>query len=271
MRVLLTSLFLFLLACTPRVALAWGFEGHRIICSIAWDEMTDRSRSKVQEILGLKTKEQFAEECTWADVYRRDHPQTSPWHFVNVPAGATRIDLRRDCSGPEGCATAQVELRIKQLRVHDPSIDKAFALRVLLHSLGDEHQPLHVTEANGDKGGNQLHGKFLGKETNFHAVWDSRILAAEDRPWQDEAVDLERKIAPQQRRRWTSGSHVSWADESLAISLDPATQYVGQKNGFDLGEDYQRDHLPVVTEQLSRAGVRLGYLLNDIFAASYRR
>jgi len=52
-----------------------------------------------------------------------------------------------------------------------------------------------------------------------------------------------------------------WANESLAITLDPATQYVGVHH-FDLGADYEKPELPIVNDRLSRAGVRLGNLLN---------
>ena len=200
-------------------------------------------------------------------MYRRSHPKTSPWHFVNVPQGIRTIDLTRDCSGPEGCATSQVELRRRQLKSHDPSIDKVLALRVLLHAVGDEHQPLNVTSENGNRGGNDIKGRFMGREISMHAVWDSALLASAGLPWQDVTKDLEQKITSGERRKWSRGRHVSWANESLAISRDSKTGYDGQKSGFEFSEAYAEENLPVVYDRLSRAGVRLALLLNEIFAA----
>ena len=263
MRVLLTFTLSFFAAFAPTFAFAWGGDGHRIICAIAWDELKARTRHNVEALLNVHTREAFVEECNWADVYRRSHPETSPWHFVNVPTGARTVDLAHDCTGAEGCATSQVELRRRQLRSHDPAIDKTLALRVLLHAVGDEHQPLHVTVENGDRGGKQIKGHFLGREISMHAIWDSALLASAGRSWQDTATDLQQKISVQQRRRWSHDSRLSWANESLAISLDPKTEYDGQKNGFEFSDAYVQANLPVVFDRLSRAGVRLAYLLND--------
>ena len=97
----------------------------------------------------------------------------------------------------------------------------------------------------------------------MHAIWDSALLASAGRSWQDTATDLQQKISVQQRRRWSHDSRLSWANESLAISLDPKTEYDGQKNGFEFSDAYVQANLPVVFDRLSRAGVRLAYLLND--------
>lgn len=260
---ILAATLLSAIVIAPLPSFAWGGDGHRIICAVAWDELKPPVRSQVEVLLNVHTREAFAEECNWADVYRRTHSETSPWHFVNVPPGAKSVDLKRDCAGTEGCATSQVELRLTQLRSRDPGVDKTAALRVLLHALGDEHQPLHVTPENGDKGGNAIKGHFMGREISMHAVLDSALLSKDGRPWQEIASDLERRVTARQRRQWTRGKRVSWADESLALSLDPRTGYVGLTDGFELGADYERAMLPVVFDRLSRAALRLGKLINE--------
>jgi hypothetical protein len=54
-------------------------------------------------------------------------------------------------------------------------------MRLLIHYVGDLHQPLHATsrlDANyskGDAGGNYVHLPSKDGITNLHAVWDSMV------------------------------------------------------------------------------------------------
>ena len=100
---LLTALGL-ALTLSPSLAHAWGGDGHRIVCQIAWDELRTATRRQVQGLLDIQTREQFSDLCNWADEYRPSHLNTAPWHFVNVPIGATSVEVGRDCKEPRSCA-----------------------------------------------------------------------------------------------------------------------------------------------------------------------
>jgi hypothetical protein len=56
---------------------------------------------------------------------------------------------------------------------------RSFALRMLIHYVGDLHQPLHAvaevdsTYPSGDKGGNAEAIPSICGAANLHAVWDS--------------------------------------------------------------------------------------------------
>ena len=58
---------------------------------------------------------------------------------------------------------------------------KSFALRLLIHYVGDIHQPLHATSRvdskypKGDAGGNFFHVPQKGDVKNLHSVWDSVV------------------------------------------------------------------------------------------------
>ena len=60
------------------------------------------------------------------------------------------------------------------------------ALRLLIHYLGDIHQPLHcLTRVNpefphGDKGGNDFALKYHYKVNNLHSLWDAVMYAYHD-------------------------------------------------------------------------------------------
>ena len=55
-------------------------------------------------------------------------------------------------------------------------------LRLLIHFIGDIHQPLHCVtritkdRPNGDFGGNSFKIKPINDITNLHALWDSVII-----------------------------------------------------------------------------------------------
>jgi hypothetical protein len=57
----------------------------------------------------------------------------------------------------------------------------AFNLRLLIHYLGDIHQPLHTVSRyakefpKGDMGGNLFMLKQVGEVNELHALWDSTI------------------------------------------------------------------------------------------------
>ena len=246
----------------PAKAFAWGRDGHRIVCAIAWDEITPKTRSRVQRILDIETKEQFAPLCNWADQYRGEHLETSGWHFVDVPDGARSVDPRRDCAGEDSCALAQIAEETRALQRRNRSADKAMALKLLIHFVGDIHQPLHAGFVR-DQGGVKYKGKFLGRDMHMHRVWDSGIIGTDGRKWTQIATDLEREITGANRRAWKKSKPLDWANESFGIAIAPTTQYAVHGESFDLGEDYAKQNLPVVLERLKRAGVRLGALLNS--------
>src|SRR5262245_30869110 len=78
-------------------ALAWGCRGHEAITLIALRDMTPThaqvtnalltkfpSTTKImcREVPGMAVA---AHESTWADDYRIKHPETGPWHFLDLP------------------------------------------------------------------------------------------------------------------------------------------------------------------------------------------
>ena len=73
---------------------------------------------------------------------------------------------------------------------------------------------------------------------------------------------------PEARAKALSGSVEDWATESLLAARvayqDPA---IGRriKPGTKLGDAYQEGNLPVVKQRLYQAGVRLAWVLNEVF------
>ncbi len=257
------------LAATP--AFAWGGDNHRVVCSIAWEETTPAARERIADLLDAGGRDAFAESCLWADVYRDDgHPETAMWHYVNVPPGATSVDLARDCKAPASCVLEQIDRQMAILRGKGGKAEKAMALKFLAHFVGDLHQPLHAGRAQDNRGG-KIKGEFLGQPYDFHWLWDNGLTEALHRPWHDMANELRDNVDRTERRAWIASKPVDWANESLAIANLPATDYVDHGKPFVLGADYQQKQLPIIYDRLSRAGVRLGNMLAQALDSNVSR
>ncbi|MBX7200290.1 MAG: S1/P1 nuclease [Rhodospirillaceae bacterium] len=239
-------------------ARAWGWDGHRIVCALAWDELTPPMRARIEAILEKPGRDAFAESCLWADDVIRWRRETASWHYLNVPKGATRIDMARDCAAPNSCVAEQIGL-------HAARLGRPWALddlRFTAHFIGDIHQPLHISYAE-DRGGNEIKGKFDGVDANMHGVWDYNMLDSTHKAWPEIAADLHGRITPADRAAWQSGTPADWANESLAITLSAPVGYHPYDPPFVFGEDYTKANLPTVYRQMEKAGVRLAWVLTQ--------
>jgi hypothetical protein len=141
------------------------------------------------------------------------------------------------------------------------------ALKFVVHFVGDIHQPLHCADRHGDKGGNKRLVFVLDRReaVNLHSVWDTWIIR-EMVGRQKIAVfaeALDKKITAKQRKEWATGTPEQWANESHGVAVEKVYADVPEDGPPPkLGTDYVGKKAPVVAEQLGRAGVRLGSLLN---------
>ncbi|MGC1387997.1 MAG: S1/P1 nuclease [Steroidobacteraceae bacterium] len=279
------------LCLSSAAAFAWGDEGHEVIALIADHFLEPLVRERAQAMLAGDDSEltarDLAHEATWADKYRDSdrsstrvrYDATRNWHFVDLELDGPDAD--RACSGrpqlPPGtqasagpardCVIDKIDQFTAELK--DPRTDapeRRLALQYLLHFVGDVHQPLHAADDH-DEGGNRKIATVPGmRRNNLHHDWDSEFVA---RLGADEAEIAQRLIAgigEAQRRRWSAGTPADWAMESFltakshAYGLLPAPD---RPNHYELTAAYVADATAVTAEQLSKAGVRLAYLLNQ--------
>ena len=91
-------------------------------------------------------------------------------------------------------------------------------------------------------------------------MWDSGILEVRDPDAQHYAERLNAWLTMQPEGAFHDGSVVEWAIESHDIAKDHVYVLPVDRN---LGEQYYRANVPVVDQQLAKAGVRLAKLLNE--------
>jgi hypothetical protein len=229
---------------------------------MAEGRLTPKARSAVRSLLAGMS---IAEASTWADE-QREIPGSSRWHFVNVPIRESRYD-RKYCL-PAGCVVSKIEeFRRVLLNPKAGRVQKQQALKFLIHFIADIHQPLHVGD-NNDQGGNLLQVHFFGDGANLHRVWDSLVI---QRHTGNESVwlwDFDFIANPRMVNEWSRGTPEDWATESLLISRE-AYRIPGARNvmgkGVRLASEYHRFALPLIQKQLAKAGIRIAYVLNNVY------
>jgi hypothetical protein len=256
---LLTATLLFM--AVPTAGFAWGRDGHEIVSTIAETRLTSKTLQVTREILGGAS---LAQVSTWSDQVRPDRPETAPWHYVNIHIADGSFDSQK-C--PEGdCVTGIIPRLAEQLRSWETMepLQRKEALKHLIHFVGDQAQPLHNANED-DLGGNTKTIRWFGREMNLHSLWDSGFLDFELRTRGISAADLadelNREIRAEQIRHWTSGNAVDWTNDSHLAAVEFA--YPGWSE--DLGTAYFRKNIGPVRLQLQKGGVRLAYMLNDVF------
>lgn len=265
-----------LLSCAASPAHAWGPQGHKLVAMVAMEHLSPVARRNVRFLLG---KETLADVASWPDVYRPLETQTGPWHYVDIPEGASTYDRERDCpTQPTVKAGTSADkwrdcvvdrILFFEGRLGDTALDpadRAIALKYLVHFVGDIHQPLHTTGVQ--KGGNGIHVTVFGSDTcgkypcNLHSVWDSGLILHREFTDAQYVAQLQREFKGNLPATGTDDP-AAWANEGNA--LIPALLL---PEGGTVDQAYFDREIPVVDRQLELAGLRLAAALNRILATA---
>jgi hypothetical protein len=235
-------------------AYPWGYTGHRATGYIANKYLTKKSRKAVERILGGQS---LAIASTWMDEIRADstYDFMSDWHWVTIPDGMTYAQTEKN---PNGDIIVTIQRIISDLKSGKLSMkEESESLKMLVHLVGDIHQPLHV--GRPDRGGNSVSVTWFGSNTNLHSVWDSKIIDGTELSYTELAESLD-KPTSEQIKQWQGSPVLDWANES--ISYRPQIYDIGNSK---LGYQYIYQNMSTVRLRLLQAGVRLAGILNEIY------
>ena len=295
---------------TP-AAKAWGCRGHQTVAFLAEKHLTPQAKQAWQALLtdnpidpslkrfcGNAVTDVFADAATWADDERTRVPKTAPWHFIDIPLGASRSQVAQSCTA-EGCVTQAITDQLAILKDKTaPAAKRADALRFIIHFVGDLHQPLHATD-NSDRGGNCVPVKYFRRNPhasggsfspNLHAIWDTEILERdmEGASPSEFANTLDTEFASSFDEWQLGGTKLEdWAWEGhehavttsygalpvkIAVETAGTVKQCTDDNNIgnrmlhlheSVGLVYQEAAAPVISERLAQAGIRLAMILND--------
>ena len=235
----------------------WGPTGHRAVGKIAEKYVTPEVAAIIDEILDGQS---LALVSTYADEIRSDsrYKEFAPWHYVNFPFDSS---YEKSPKSEKGDIIVAIKKCIDFLKNPQSSKeDKAFYLKLLVHFIGDLHQPLHIGLAD-DRGGNTFQVQWFDEGTNLHWVWDEKIIEQFGMSY-TELTENTQRLSSEKLENISKGTIEDWMYESRELCLDI---YNHTKVGEKLSYEYMYRYTTTVRSQIQKGGIRLATLLNTIF------
>lgn len=295
---------------------AFGDSGHRIIGRVAELYLAQsgegsRALAEVRKI--LRPQETLADATVWPDtikdplyedgdtpLFRLEHPAQDTYHYTNIPFQAAKYDLSLPGARPTDIVQITREC-VRVLRGTSRSFTPREALRMLAHTVGDLHQPLHAGNAfisasgplrfvlpegptgwRTSVGGNAL---VYGPEDRFnlHWSWDTHIVNLAMR--NDDVLTYasrlvsELPVAPEWKDTGDPDAWPErWATEALVYAKDAhqdikLTVYLGPDEAgrvphrwrIEQPAGYDDRSRARIRIQLAKGGYRLAGILKSIW------
>jgi hypothetical protein len=294
-------------------AQAWDGTGHMLVAQVAYDRLNDKARARVDEIAAKLHKGDVPYNAIniacWPDDIKGPavDPQFrglyKPWHYIDIGCNTNDPDqfanpptLTKTNGNVLVALTHCVDL-VRSKQYDELVTNESVALAMIVHFVGDIHQPLHTTARynpdpkpgdrfKDDAGGNGVSVANLGDEVygkNLHSFWDE----AYRRHYKDGQVEAEDPLdhadAPDSAplKEWmkklplnvtdkldTSYDVKKWVMESHEIACTQVYGTLGEPYGakdINLKEEYVKQATNTARHQIVVAGYRLAALLNDLY------
>jgi hypothetical protein len=256
------SVIILLFSFIPFSVGAWGLLGHRVVGEIATNHLTAKAKKEVKKILGDET---MAMASTWGDFIKSDtsYDYLGSWHYINLPPNLSRTkfdEILKERSAAN--LYSKTLAMIEELKAPGtPSSRKLFCLRLLIHFIGDLHQPMHAAHRN-DLGGNRLNVYWFRQPTNLHRLWDEQLVEFQQLSYTEHAAAIDH-MTKEQKIAGQSGNLADWLYESYTLS---ESLYAEVNPGDRLSYNYNYRNVTRMNRQLLLGGLRLATTLNHIFA-----
>lgn len=243
-------------------AFGWGQKGHDTTAAIAERHLTPAAKAAIDSLLEGKSIVYWA---NWLDnaSHTPQYAYTKTWHYKNIDDGIAFEDAPLLESG-DIVRTLPQQIAVAM----DPAAsvkDKQLALKIIVHLLGDIHQPMHMGHAS-DRGGNNWQVKYFGRDAKLHSVWDSNLPESAHKWSYSEWVDQIDRATPGQESEILRGTPADWGKETFNICTDV---YGKTPQGTNISYDYIAEWTPVIERQFLKGGLRLADVLNGIFDPAY--
>jgi hypothetical protein len=243
---------------------AWGAIGHRIVGKIAEDNLSQKAKESIAQLIPGQT---LADVSTWADMIRSDPnwAVAKPWHYLDIPDGQT---YDGSSAPPEGNVVTAITAMINTIKNQTSStLEKQNALKFIVHFVGDIHQPLHAGRPE-DRGGNTIKVSLIGRSMNLHSAWDSGMIDYQKIGYAEYAAKLQSLPLAEKEFNY------DLSEISFSQIINEAMNYRAKIYDFSRGdgagvvtltEAYIKSNLPFHDQRLLIGGKRLAFLLNSIY------
>lgn len=235
----------------------WGQTGHRVVGQIASWHLNKKASKAIEQILG---SESLAMSANWMDEIKSDpeYRYLNSWHYLTIKTGKAYEPEIQEEGGDAFSKTKMIIAALSNGNL-DAETEKAY-LRMLVHLVGDLHQPLHVGTGE-DRGGNDVKVFYFNQPTNLHSVWDSQIIEGKSLSYTELAEHLNRRSTKSLVKKYQNAQLETWLQE--AVDLRPGIYNLPEN--MRLSYEYGYHTFPVIEERLLAGGIRLAGILNQIF------
>ena len=258
------SLSALCLAFSSISAFGWGQKGHDVTVYIAENHLTPTAYAAISELLDGKSMVYWA---NWLDnaSHTPEYAYSKTWHYKNIDDG---MNYEEAPLHPDGDIVRAIYEQVDIIKNPGTSKeDKQLGLKILVHLMGDLHQPMHMGHAS-DLGGNRWNVSYFGRESNLHSVWDSSVPESAHKwtysEWNDQ---INRSTPAETALILLEGKPEKWGQETFEICKDI---YAKTPQGTKISYDYVSEWTPVVENQFLKGGLRLADVLNSIFDEEYK-
>jgi hypothetical protein len=254
--------FAYIIFSVPFFCNAWGLLGHRIIGQIADGYLTPKAKIEITKILGF---ESVAMASNWPDFVKSDtaYRYLSLWHYVNFKSGLSyeQLDayLKADTSTNAYTKINFLTTELKKSKLL-PTETKKLYVRLLIHLIGDVHQPLHLGRVD-DRGGNAVKVKWFNSDANLHQIWDEKLISFQELSY-TEYVNAINFTTLKQRSAWQKQTLSQWMFDTYQLTEKVYAETVPDSR---LDFLYNYKFIASLNDQLLKAGVHLAGVLNDVF------
>jgi len=255
MKITLLIINFFILINTLQANDDWGKTGHRTIGEIAENYLNNCTKRKLNKILNYDS---LALISNHSDDIKSDSKFSKyfPWHYVNFQQDKK---YGEDPINKKGDLVQGIKKCIETIRSKESNKkEKAFFIKMLVHFIGDLHQPLHVGNSE-DKGGNNIKLKWFYKDSNLHRVWDSEMIDSFKMSYSELASNTT-KLTKGEICTIKKGSLLDWVYESKMLANEV---YNSAKAEDNLTYKYMYKNFPIARSQLQKGGIRLAYLIQQ--------
>lgn len=251
----------------------WNNVGHRLVAQIALDNL-DNGTKKILNQYNRSVDHSFASysllsAAFWLDtLYKPEDRYLKPYHYIDFPYTSDNT-----LTEPAASINAVYAIKKSMSMLADKNtseVKKGFYLRVLLHVVGDIHQPLHCISKfssnypKGDRGGNLVVLKSNPIAMNLHAYWDRAG-----------GLLLTKKTPIKKMKRWAARIEKKWPCNTSTIIIDPAgwaiesyklaVKYVYTINEYEKpSKAYKKQTRALAEQRIALAGCRLAAALKQV-------
>lgn len=298
----ITALTPILLASIAASVLAWDDGGHMLIARIAYERMDASARARTSSAAAVLnnngTNYSFVSLACWMDDIK-ERNSSSPykgkfrtWHYINIGCSPTDPDIFAEntpLSATNGDIIRALSHAASSLRsgTFDAIIpNEAVALAVIVHLVGDIHQPMHTasrydpdrskTDRPNDAGGNAVSIANLADtpwKKNLHTFWDEAYRRyyedGKARAFPEITIDAGMQEWIKRSSSYTPTNDLAfdagrWARETQTLGCSLAYGKLGEPYGaknIELKGPYVAGAAAAAQRQIVLAGWRLAALL----------